>query len=145
MNQESRHFFLQAPMGRPRLASRGFDPDDHIAEKLPTVVAVLTFEQRKRQDVGRGTLSPVLGIQRRNLVVQHDRNREFRIRLTDLSEHANRARSEQAGVDPGELSRSRRQRESNRHSSSESVTFRAACCLGASSARPFDESASWRS
>ena len=101
MNQESRHFFLQAPMGRPRLASRGFDPDDHIAEKLPTVVAVLTFEQRKRQDVGRGTLSPVLGIQRRNLVVQHDRNREFRIRLTDLSEHANCARSEQAGVDPG--------------------------------------------
>jgi hypothetical protein len=88
-------------MGRPRLASRGFDPDDHIAEKLPTMVAVLTFEQRKRQDVGRGRLSPVLGIQLRNFVVQHDRNREFRIRLTDLSEHANRARSEQAGVDPG--------------------------------------------
>ncbi len=101
MNQESRHFFLQAPMGRPRLAGRGFDPDDDIAEKLPTVVAVLTFEQRKRQDVGRGTLSPVLGIQRRNLVVRRNGNRELRSRVADLSEHANRARSEQAGVDPG--------------------------------------------
>jgi len=139
MNQEPRHFFLQAPMGRPRLASCGFDPDDHIAEKLPTVVAVLAFEQRKRQDVGRGTLSPVLGIQRRNLVVQRNGNRELRSRVADLSEHANRARSEQAGVDRGELSRSRRQRESNRHSSSESVTFRAAGCLRAFSVRLFTE------
>ena len=142
MNQESRHFFLQAAMGHTGLAGRGFDPDDHIAEKLPTVVAVLTFEQRKRQDVGRGSLSPVLEIQRRNLVVQHDRNREFRIRPTDLPEHANRARPEQARVEPGELSRSRRQRESNRHSPSESVTLRSACCLGTPSARPFDASAS---
>jgi len=101
MNQESRHFCVHAPMSRPRLASRGFDPDDHIAEKLPTLVAVLPFDQRKRQDIGRGTLSPVLEIQRRNLVVQHDRDRELRIRLTDLSEHAGCARSEQAGVDPG--------------------------------------------
>jgi len=101
MNQESRHFCVQAPMGRPRLASRGFDPDDHIAEKLPSLVAVLTFEQRKRQHVGRGTLPPVLGIQRGNLVVQDDRNRELRIRLTDLSERAGCARSEQTGVDPG--------------------------------------------
>ena len=122
MNQESRHFFPQAPMGRPRLASRGFDPDHHIAEKLPAVAAVLTFEQRKRQDIGRGTLSPVLEIQRRNFVVQHDRNREFRSRVADLSECANRTRPEQAGIEPGKLSRSRRQRESNRHSSSESVT-----------------------
>ena len=120
MNQESRHFFFQTPMGRPRLASCGFDPDDHIAEKLPAV----------------------LGIQRRNLVVQHNRNREFRIRLTDLSEHANRARPEQAGVEPGELSRPRRQRESNRHSPSEFVTLRAACCLAAPAVRPFGESAS---
>jgi hypothetical protein len=43
----------------------------------------------------------VLGIQLRNFVVQHDRNRKLRIRLTNLSEHANCARSEQAGVDPG--------------------------------------------
>ena len=142
MNQESRHFFFQTPMGRPRLASCGFDPDDHIAEKLPAVIAVLTFEQGKRQDVGCGTLPAVLGIQRRNLVVQHDRDREFRIRLTDLSEHANRARPEQAGVESGELLRSRRQRESNRHSPSESGTLRAACCLEAPAARPFGESAS---
>ncbi len=78
MNQESRHYFVQAAMGRPRLASRGFDRDDHIAEELSTLVAVLTFEQRKRQHVGRGSLSPVLEIQRSNFVVQHDRNREFR-------------------------------------------------------------------
>ena len=52
MNQESRHFFPQTPMGRPRLASRGFDSDDHIAEQLSTVIAVLTFEQGKRQDIG---------------------------------------------------------------------------------------------
>ena len=101
MNQESRHFCVQAPMGRPRLASRGFDPDDHIAEKLPAPVAVLTFEQRKRQDVGRGTLPPVLGIQRRNLAVQHDRDRELRSRLAEFSEYADCARSEQAAVDPG--------------------------------------------
>jgi len=80
MNQESRHFFVQPAMGRPRLASRGFDSDHHIAEKLPA-----------------------LGV-------------------ADLSECTNRTRPEQAGVEPGELSRSRRQRESNRHSSSESVT-----------------------
>jgi hypothetical protein len=84
----------------------------------------------------------VLEIQRRNFVVQHDRNREFRIRLADLSERVNRARSEQAGVKPWELSRSRRQRESNRHSPSASVTLRAARCLGAPSARPFGKSAS---
>ncbi len=57
MNQEPRHFLVQAPMGRPRLASRGFDSDNHIAQKLPSVVAVITFEQRKCQDVGRGTLA----------------------------------------------------------------------------------------
>jgi hypothetical protein len=90
---------------------------------------VLTFEQRKRQHVGRGTLSPVLGIQRGNLVVQDDRNREFRIRLTDLSERAGCARSEQTRVDPGQAPLSRRDRESNRHSSSESGTLRAVCCL----------------
>ena len=101
MNQESRHFFFQTPMGRPRLASRGFDPDDHIAEKLPAVIAVLTFEQGKRQDVGCGTLPAVLGIQRRNLVVQHDRDREFRCRLADLSEHAYGSGSEQTVIDPG--------------------------------------------
>jgi hypothetical protein len=81
----------------------------------------------------------VLGIQRRNLVVQHDHDREFRYRLTDLFENAGCARPEQAGVEPGELSRSRRQRESNRHSSLESFTPRAACCLWASPARLFAE------
>jgi len=101
MNQESRHFFFQTPMGRPRLASRGFDPDDHIAEKLPAVIAVLTFEQRKRQDVGCGTLPAVLGIQRRNLVVRHDRDGKFRFRLIDRLECADGLGSEQAGVDPG--------------------------------------------
>jgi hypothetical protein len=84
----------------------------------------------------------VLEIQRRNFVVQHNRNREFRSRVTNLSERANRARPEQAGVEPGELSRSRRQRESNRHSSSEFVTGRAAFWAEAFSARPFFDSAS---
>ena len=101
MNQESRHYFFQTAMGRPRLASRGLDPDDHVAEKFPTVFAVGAFEQRKRQNVGRTALSPVLGIQRCNFVVEYERNREFRIRLTDLSERANGARSEQAGIDLG--------------------------------------------
>jgi hypothetical protein len=43
----------------------------------------------------------VLEIQRRYLVVQRNGDRELRIRLTDLSEHAGCARPEQAGVDPG--------------------------------------------
>jgi hypothetical protein len=43
----------------------------------------------------------VLGIQCRNLVVRDDRDREFRFRPIDLSEHANGARPEQAGIDPG--------------------------------------------
>jgi hypothetical protein len=81
----------------------------------------------------------VLGIQRGNLVVRHDRNREFRFRPTDLSEHANRTRPEQAGIDLGQLSRSRWHRESNRHSSSESVALRTVWCLWASSARLFAE------
>ncbi len=101
MNQESRHFCVHAPMSRPRLASRGFDPDDHIAEKLPTLVAVLPFDQRKRQDIRRGTLSPVLEIQRRNFVVRHDRDGKFRFRLIDRLECADGLGSEQAGVDPG--------------------------------------------
>ena len=101
MNQELRHFFVQAPMGHPRLASRGLDSDDHIAEKFAALIAVRTFEQRKRQHVGREMHSPVLGIQRRDLVVQYDRDRKFRIRLTHLFEHANGTRPEQARVDPG--------------------------------------------
>jgi len=139
MNQESRHFFTQAPMGRPRLASRGFDSNDHITQKLPSVGAVITFEQRKCQDVGRGTLAPVLGIQRRNLVVQNDRDREFRSRVANLSERADCARPKQAGVEPGGPSQSRRQRESNRHSSLESVRSRAACFRWVFPARPFTD------
>jgi len=101
MNQESRHFFVQAPMGRPRLASRGFDPDHDIAEKFASLVVVLAFEQRKRKDVGRGTLSSVLRIQRRNFVVRHDRDGKLRFRLIDRLECADGLGSEQAGVDPG--------------------------------------------
>jgi len=44
MNQESRHFFVQTAVGCARLTSRGLDPDDHVAEEPPSMVAVLTFE-----------------------------------------------------------------------------------------------------
>ena len=142
MNQESRHFFVKAPAGRPRLTSRGLDSNDHVAEKLSALVAVLTLQQRKRQDVGRRALAPVLEIQRLDLVVRHDCDREFRIRLTDLFERSGCARPEQVGIERGELSRSRRQRESNRHSSLEPVALRAACFLWASSIRPVVEFAS---
>lgn len=141
MNQESRHFFVQAPAGRARLARRGFDADDHVAEKFPALVAVIPFQQRKRQHVGCRWLATMLGIQRRDFVVRRQRNREFRIGVANLPKRADRARAEQAGVDAGELSRSRRQRESNRHPSFESVTLPAAGWLGAAAARPFSEAA----
>ena len=80
VDQQGLQLLRQRMAAPPRLARRGFDGDDDIAQQR----RLERVGERKRQDVSRFVLPPVPAVQGVNLGVRHQGQAEFGLRLVQV-------------------------------------------------------------